>query len=73
MDKETLENLTNGQLSDQYGFVHYTKVSKKDWLKVSPRLVAHAGGTVRGEGVQYEVYQLLRGFKAKLQPRPSLV
>ena len=47
MDKETLERLTNGQLSNQYGFVQYTKVNKKDWLRVSPRLIAHAGGTVR--------------------------
>lgn len=49
VDKETLESLTNGQLSNQYGFVHYSKVSQKDWLRVSPRLVAHAGGTVRGK------------------------
>ena len=47
VDKETLERLTNGQLSNQYGFVQYTKVNKKDWLRVSPRLIAHAGGTVR--------------------------
>lgn len=47
VDKETLERLTNGQLSNQYGFVQYTKVNRKDWLRVSPRLIAHAGGTVR--------------------------
>ena len=47
VDKETLERLTNGQLSNQYGFVQYTKVNKKDWLRGSPRLIAHAGGTVR--------------------------
>lgn len=47
VDKETLERLTNGQLSNQYVFVQYTKVNKKDWLRVSPRLIAHAGGTVR--------------------------
>ena len=47
VDKETLERLTNGQLSNQYGFVQYTKVNKKDWLRVSPKLIAHAGGTVR--------------------------
>lgn len=47
VDKETLERLTNGQLSNQYGFVQYNKVNKKDWLRVSPRLIAHAGGTVR--------------------------
>lgn len=47
VDKETLETLTNGQLSNQFGFVHYTKAKKKDWLKDSPRLVAHAGGAIR--------------------------
>ena len=47
VDKETLERLTNGQLSNQYGFVQYTKVNKKDCLRVSPRLIAHAGGTAR--------------------------
>jgi hypothetical protein len=47
VDKESLETLINGQLSNQFGFVHYTKAKKKDWLKDSPRLVAHAGGAIR--------------------------
>lgn len=47
VDKETLETLTNGQLSNQFGFVYYSKAKKKDWLKDSPRLVAHAGGAIR--------------------------
>ena len=47
VDKESLETLTNGQLSNKFGFVHYTKAKKKDWLKDSPRLIAHAGGTIR--------------------------
>ena len=47
VDKETLETLTNGQLSNQFGFVYYSKAKKKDWLKGSPRLVAHAGGAIR--------------------------
>ena len=47
VDKEVLETLTNGQLSNQFGFVHYTKAKKKEWLKDSPRLVAHAGGAIR--------------------------
>ena len=47
VDKEVLETLTNGQLSNQFGFVHYTKSKKKEWLKDSPRLVAHAGGAIR--------------------------
>ena len=31
VDKETLEGLTNGQLSNQYGFVQYTKVNEKEY------------------------------------------
>lgn len=47
VDKESLEVLTNGKLSNTFGFVHYTENKKKNWLKDSPRLVAHAGGTIR--------------------------
>lgn len=47
VDKESLEVLTNGKFSNTFGFVHYTENKKKNWLKDSPRLVAHAGGTIR--------------------------
>ena len=47
VDKESLEVLTNGKFSNTFGFVHYTDNKKKNWLKDSPRLVAHAGGTIR--------------------------
>lgn len=47
VDKESIEVLTNGKLSNTFGFVHYAENKKKDWLKYSPRLVAHAGGTIR--------------------------
>lgn len=31
VDKESLEVLTNGKLSNTFGFVHYTENKKKNW------------------------------------------